>query len=195
MSLEHARDYPAQSLGVIAFGTKHADNLENALRTRLRDMNDSQLARFFSETADEPFFIKNIERVQGDERDVIILSVGYHKAANGSLPYRFGPLNQDGGERRLNVAITRARLAYASRVRIHTPRHGPGPLDRKRRGIAAQYLEFADSGGVALGGDVSDVPLNPFELDTTPPLTGQGHSSHSPIRRRGLPLGLRLRAS
>ena len=64
---------------------------------------------FFATEREERFFIKNIERVQGDERDVIILSVGYHKAANGTLPYRFGPLNQEGGERRLNVAITRAR--------------------------------------------------------------------------------------
>ena len=163
--LEHARNHPDQSLGVIAFGTKHADNLENALRMRLRDVNDDQLAPFFSETADEPFFIKNIERVQGDERDVIILSVGYHKAANGSLPYRFGPLNQDGGERRLNVAITRARL------RMHLvcafTHHDMDPGRSTARGVELlrQYLEFADSGGVALGGDVSEVPLNPFELD------------------------------
>ena len=172
--LEHARDYPKQSLGVIAFGSKHADNLENALRTRLRDVNDSQLSRFFSETADEPFFIKNIERVQGDERDVIILSVGYHKAANGSLPYRFGPLNQDGGERRLNVAITRAR----SRMHLVCAftHHDMDPGRSTARGVELlrQYLEFADSGGVALGGDVSDVPLNPFELDILHRLQDKG---------------------
>ena len=79
------------------------------LRLRLRGLGEHALNKFFSEEARERFFTKNIERVQGDERDVIILSVGYHKAANGSLPYRFGPLNQEGGERRLNIAVTRAR--------------------------------------------------------------------------------------
>jgi Family of unknown function (DUF6444) len=54
------------------------------------------------------FFIKNLERVQGDERDAIILSIGYGKNARGDLPYRFGPLLSEGGERRLNVAVTRA---------------------------------------------------------------------------------------
>ena len=94
---------------MIAFGSHHGDNIEEALRRRLAAENDRTLDPFFATEREERFFIKNIERVQGDERDVIILSVGYHKAANGTLPYRFGPLNQEGGERRLNVAITRAR--------------------------------------------------------------------------------------
>ena len=53
-------------------------------------MNDSALDNFFSDRNTERFFVKNIERVQGDERDNIILSVGYHKDVNGKLPYRFG---------------------------------------------------------------------------------------------------------
>src|SRR5205823_2291462 len=61
------------------------------------------------EATKEPFFVKNLERVQGDERDAIILSVGYGKTADGRMLYRFGPINNEGGERRLNVAITRAR--------------------------------------------------------------------------------------
>ena len=107
--LEHARDVPRETLGVIAFGQHHADNIENALMRRLGEVNDPSLDEFFSETNEERFFVKNIERVQGDERDVIILSVGYHKDANGNLPYRFGPILHEGEERRLNVAVTRAR--------------------------------------------------------------------------------------
>ena len=57
----------------------------------------------------EPFFIKNLENVQGDERDVIFISVGYGHDENGYLSMDFGPLNKEGGERRLNVLITRAR--------------------------------------------------------------------------------------
>ena len=76
---------------------------------RLSQMNNSSLDDFFSIRNEERFFVKNIERVQGDERDAIILSIGYHKDGNGNLPYRFGPILQEGGERRLNVAVTRAR--------------------------------------------------------------------------------------
>ena len=107
--LEHARETPDETLGVIAFGQHHADHIENALLRRLSEVNDPSFDDFFAETNEERFFVKNIERVQGDERDVIILSLGYHKDAQGNLPYRFGPILQEGGERRLNVAVTRAR--------------------------------------------------------------------------------------
>ena len=108
--LKHARESPHETLGVIAFGQHHADNIDNALVRHLSEIHDPSLDDFFSEKNEERFFVKNIERVQGDERDAIILSVGYHKDATGNLPYRFGPILQEGGERRLNVAVTRARL-------------------------------------------------------------------------------------
>ena len=163
--IEHARECPDETLGVIAFGLKHADSIEEALRVRLRDMADSSLDKFFSATAQERFFVKNIETVQGDERDVIILSVGYHKDARGRLLYRFGPLNQDGGERRLNVAVTRAR----SRIHLVSSfsHQDMEPGRSKARGVELlrQYLEFAASGGSELGAAVSEEPLNPFEMD------------------------------
>lgn len=129
---------------------------------------------FFSEQARERFFVKNIERVQGDERDVIILSVGYHKARDGSLPYRFGPLNQEGGERRLNVAVTRAR----SRIHIVSSftHHDMEPGRSSARGVELlrQYLEYAASGGLQLGASPTSIPLNPFELDVQKRLEENG---------------------
>ena len=83
-------------------GIKHADRIEEALRRALHDRDD--LDDFFDETKPERFFVKNLERVQGDERDAIILTVGYGKTPDGRMLYRFGPLNHEGGERRLNVA-------------------------------------------------------------------------------------------
>src|SRR5215471_11192217 len=68
-----------------------------------------ELEGFFDPTGLERFFVKNLERVQGDERDAIIISIGYGKDRAGNLPLRFGPLLAEGGRRRLNVAITRAR--------------------------------------------------------------------------------------
>ena len=170
----HARDHPNESLGVIAFGIHHANNIDETLRNRLREINDHSLDEFFSEDAEERFFVKNIERVQGDERDAIILSVGYHKAANGSLPHRFGPLNQEGGERRLNVAVTRARsrMHLVSSFSHHDME--PGRSSARGAELLRQYLEFAASGGGELGTPLSDTPLNPFELDVLQRLEARG---------------------
>ncbi|MGC5776650.1 DUF4011 domain-containing protein [Paenibacillus pabuli] len=105
--IEHFRDYPGQSLGVIAFSEAQA----SAIETELAILRNSNLRyeRFFQEGAHEEFFVKSLENVQGDERDVIFLSVGYAKAADQSLHYNFGPLSKARGERRLNVAVTRAK--------------------------------------------------------------------------------------
>ena len=162
--LEHARENPDETLGVIAFGQSHADNIDNALIRRLREMNDPSLDEFFSERNEERFFVKNIERVQGDERDTIILSVGYHKEANGNLPYRFGPILQEGGERRLNVAVTRARSRLTLVSSFSHRDMDPDRSSAKGVELLRQYLEFAASGGDYLGSDVRAVPLNPFEL-------------------------------
>ena len=105
--LDHAEHRPDESLGVITMGIKHADRIDAALRAQLTERRD--LDDFFREDRDERFFVKNLERVQGDERDAIILSIGYGKAPDGHMRYNFGPLNKDGGERRLNVAVSRAR--------------------------------------------------------------------------------------
>ena len=172
--LQHASEYPDESLGGIAFGSDHAENIDNALRSRLRETTDSNFDSFFAEDAQECFFVKNIERVQGDERDVIILSVGYHKAADGTLPYRVGPLNQQGGERRLNVAITRtrSRIHLVSSFSHHDMESGRSTA----RGVELlrQYLEFAASDGVHLEDEHSKTPLNAFGLDVLNRLKDRG---------------------
>ena len=103
----HCRTYPEESLGVIGFGIEHANRIEEGLRLARAD--DPSLDRYMDEwVVKEPLFVKNLERVQGDERDAIVISVGYGKSPDGRLYYRFGPINNAGGERRLNVAATRA---------------------------------------------------------------------------------------
>ena len=112
--------------------------------------------------------------MQGDERDVIILSVGYHKAANGTLPYRFGPLNQEGRERRLNVAITRARSRIHLVAGFSYHDMDPGRSSAEGVELLRQYLEFAASGGTAMGGNLSEEPLNAFELNIQRQLENRG---------------------
>ena len=172
--LDHARETPDESLGIIAFGQRHADNIDNALMRRLGEVNDPSLDEFFSESNEERFFVKNIERVQGDERDAIILSVGYHKDPNGNLPYRFGPILQEGGERRLNVAVTRARSQLSLVSSFSHRDMDPGRSSARGVELMRRYLEYAASGGVTLGSTVHDVPLNPFELSIMEGLQKRG---------------------
>ena len=103
----HAEKSPDRTLGVIAFSIAQRDTIRLEWERRRREQ--PQFEAYFDEDNAEPFFIKNLEMVQGDERDAIIFSVGYAKDESGKLIYNFGPLNQAGGERRLNVAVSRAR--------------------------------------------------------------------------------------
>jgi superfamily I DNA and/or RNA helicase len=98
---------PAKTLGVAAFSKARAQRVEDELELLRRQ--DPSCEAFFAAHPEEPFFVKNLENVQGDERDVIMISVGYGRTAEGYVAMQFGPLLQDGGWRRLNVLITRAR--------------------------------------------------------------------------------------
>jgi hypothetical protein len=105
--IRHAQENSSKSLGVIAMGIKHAMRVQGALDQA--QSKHPELAEFFDHGREGRFFVKNLERVQGDERDCIILTVGYGKDRAGNLPLRFGPILSAGGMRRLNVAVTRAR--------------------------------------------------------------------------------------
>ncbi|MFP3544387.1 DUF3320 domain-containing protein [Rhizobium sp. SIMBA_035] len=113
--IRHALQSPDLSLGVAAFSIKQRREIQDQLEL-LRRL-DPQTEPFFHSHPSEPFFIKNLENVQGDERDVILISVAYAKNAQGFMGMRFGPLGSEGGERRLNVLISRAKRrceVYAS---------------------------------------------------------------------------------
>ena len=107
--LLHAKESPNLSLGVVAFSVRQRDLILDELET-VRNQHP-ELDDFFSEDGIEPFFVKNLENVQGDERDMIFISVCYGRREDGKLALLFGPINREGGERRLNVLATRAKLA------------------------------------------------------------------------------------
>ncbi|HEX2253963.1 MAG TPA: AAA domain-containing protein [Thermoanaerobaculia bacterium] len=172
--IRHALERPEESLGVITMGIKHANRVQAALDQELRLHPD--LADYFALEREERFFVKNLETVQGDERDAIILSVGYGKLPDGSLPHRFGPLTQEQGHRRLNVAITRARrrMTLASSFS-----HREVDLNRSgSRGVELLkgYLEYAASGGrrLPLLDTQGTVPPNHFESDVQAALANRG---------------------
>lgn len=145
---EHIDKHADRSLGIIAFSEKQQSTIEEAVQ-KFRERNP-MYEKFFSEDKEEPFFIKNLENVQGDERDTIIFSICYAKNPNGRMYMRFGPLGHQGGERRLNVAITRAKHNIKLVGSIM-----PYDIDlskTKSEGIRMlkDYIEFAMKGSVVL---------------------------------------------
>ena len=145
--LSHARTRPGESLGVIALGMKHATRIDDALRVALTDGVDLGVGDFFDEDRTERFFVKNLERVQGDERDAVILSIGYGKTPHGRVLYRFGPLNLEGGERRLNVAITRARRRMTVVSSFTAADLDPTRLKARGALMLRDFLSYAAEGG------------------------------------------------
>ncbi len=180
---DHARLRPGQTLGVIAMGIEHAERVTEALR--LARAEDRELDRFAASHEHEPLFVKNLERVQGDERDAIILTVGYGKGPDGRMRYRFGPLLQQGGERRLNVAITRARSRMTVVSSFAAEELAEDRLRSEGGRMLKRYLAYAASGGTDLGTWATE-PGEPdgFEADLRRRLAGAG-----------LPLTPRLGAS
>jgi very-short-patch-repair endonuclease len=174
--LEHAQKRPQESLGVITMGIKHANRVQAALDRALELR--PELSDFFSLGREERFFVKNLETVQGDERDAIILSIGYGKTPNGDLPHRFGPLTQEAGYRRLNVAVTRAKRRMCV---ISSFSHHEVDLNRSgSRGVQLlkAYLEFAANGGRRMAEEeqADEVGLNAFEADVRDALASRGIS-------------------
>ncbi|GAA2363303.1 hypothetical protein GCM10010170_060080 [Dactylosporangium salmoneum] len=171
--LQHAQVRPNESLGVITMGITHAERIDLALRKALAAR--PELHPFFAETSTERFFVKNLERVQGDERDAIILSIGYGKNSAGRLLYRFGPLLLPGGERRLNVAVTRARRRMTLVSSFTAADMDPARTTSDGVRLLRAYLEYAESGGTGLTGAASAFSqLNAFEQDVRDRLAAAG---------------------
>ncbi len=171
--MRHATEQPHLTLGIVAF----SQGQRQVLRQRIEQLRRENPAAepFFRAYPTEPFFVKNLENVQGDERDVILISVGYGRSADGTLTMNFGPLNQDGGERRLNVLITRAR----QRCEIFTNLTADD-IDLRRTnapGVMAlkQFLQFAQTGQMGdLPPETSSIPAR-FEDVLAAELRAQGY--------------------
>ena len=154
-----ARPHEARlTLGVAAFSMAQRQAIQDELERLRRD--DPASEPFFAPGGPEPFFVKNLETVQGDERDVIFISVGYGRTADATLAMNFGPLNGDGGERRLNVLITRARL----RCEVFSSLTADDiDLDRTRaRGVRALKSFLAYAQERPLDGDARLQASQPF---------------------------------
>ena len=118
---------------------------------------------FFASTQEEHFFVKNLETIQGDERDTILLSIGYGKDGTGRLYRNFGPLNHEGGERRLNVLITRARercVVFSNFRASDLHLDGNAPFGTK---ALRMFLDYAENRNLEIHKSVDDDTGSSFE--------------------------------
>ncbi len=170
--MDHFRCCPGKSLGVGAFSIKQQQAINTEIELARR--RDPEMERFFARDREEHFFVKNLETIQGDERDVIFLSIGYGFDAGGVLTRNFGPLNQEGGERRLNVLITRARekcvvfSSFRAADLSLAADAGPGPRALK---VFLDYAENRTLSSVAQQGESG----SPFEEAVFEFLRARGH--------------------
>src|SRR5690606_25143254 len=190
--LHHYRTRPDLSLGVVAMSDAQAHAIEEAVE-RARTAHPD-LERFFSEDRLHGFFVKNLETVQGDERDVIILSVGYGRGPDGRLTMAFGPLNRENGWRRLNVAVTRAR----HRVEVVSSISGSEIREGSNRSLNhfKKYLDYAERGHAVLEhAPLADdaAPESPFEESVLDVLTGWGYDVQPQVGVGGYRIDMAVR--
>jgi very-short-patch-repair endonuclease len=170
------------TIGVVTFNGEQQKLIEDLLDEARR--KEPSLEAYFADTELEPLFVKNLESVQGDERDIIYFSTTYGRDAAGALAMNFGPINRPGGERRLNVAITRARHELCVFASLQ-----PEQIDLTRtQSIGVRdlkhFLEFAQRGPRALAeavtGSVGGFD-SPFEEAVAKALTSRGWQVHTQV--------------
>lgn len=193
LCVDHAQSN-ITSLGVIAFSKAQEEAIREAINEKIKLF--PQLADKLDEVSDkkEAFFIKNLESVQGDERDTIIISVGYGPDQNNNVHNRFGPINSKGGYRRLNVAVTRAKdkVICVSSMKFYQM----NPPETSRGAVLLQkYLEYAEKGREVLVAskilkkDVAEADSD-FEISVQNALENLGYVIHRQIGASGFSIDL-----
>ena len=193
--LFHRRHHPDATIGVVALSTAQQRAVENEIGRRWG--SEPELRLLDSDDRLDGFFVKNLESVQGDERDIIILTIGYGPDENGKLTMNFGPLNREGGQRRLNVAITRARqrVEVAATISAGDIVSGNPSINHLRR-----YLDYAERGypalAVDLEGSMGDAE-SLFEEEVLNSLRSMGYDPAPQVGVAGyrIDIGVRVPAS
>lgn len=185
--LAHARELPDKSLGVVALSVSQRDTIQEAVDRLSRD--HAELRHFCGEGRNEAFFVKNLENVQGDERDVIFISIGYGKDEDGYMTQSFGPVSNEGGERRLNVLFTRSKRQCRvfssirhSDIRVDTKHVGPQVLRR--------FLRYAETGEFDIPKITGREMDSPFEVAVAKALQKEGYKIEAQVGSAGFLIDL-----
>lgn len=193
---QNIEKYPNRSLGVVAFSVAQQDLIDTLLDKRRKRTSEKEF--FFKNDGNEPFFIKNLETVQGDERDTIIFSVAYGADEQGRLLHNFGPLNRAGGERRLNVAVTRAKCNVQLVSSMHYTDIDLKHTSAQGAKLLREYLDYAENGSIALERTITVSPFeqfdSEFEMEVCDYLRSKGFTVDTQVGCSGyrIDLGLKM---
>jgi len=174
--VEHMMKYREESLGVVTLNQTQRDLIEDLLDKKLRNLAEAQT--YISEWEEKgwPFFVKNLENVQGDERDIIFISTTFGKAPGTDKPRQnFGPISRPDGWRRLNVLFTRARRKielFTSMLPEDIVLDSKTPAGTK---ALKEYLDFAKRGVLTTINLSEREPDSDFELSVGDMLRNQGY--------------------
>ncbi len=170
---EHIKKHPDLSLGVGTFNMNQQQLILDELEQRRR--NDPSLEFFFAKKGEDQFFVKNLENIQGDERDVIIISITYGPDEFGRIRYNFGPVNGENGWRRLNVIFTRAKRCLKVFSSMHGDEIDPAKVQSQGAKLLRDFLIFAEKRPRDLTISNTKVEIDtPFELSVYEELTKRG---------------------
>lgn len=188
--LEHARRSSMYSLGVGAFSQSQQRAIEDQVELMRRQEKDPRVEAFFSADREEPFFVKNLETIQGDERDVILLSVGYGPDRYGKVSMNMGPLNKDGGWRRLNVLVTRSRRRCEIFSSMRSDAIRLDATDAEGVRALKDYLATAETGALQESAVPKGGFQSPFEREVFDGLVARGFEVHSQVGIAGFHVDL-----
>ncbi|MBK8870757.1 MAG: DUF3320 domain-containing protein [Elusimicrobia bacterium] len=181
--LRHVKESPLLSLGVVAFSQSQQEAIQDEVE--LLRTQDPAFNEFDKQHPTEPLFVKNLETVQGDERDVIFISIGYGRDKDGFVSMNFGPINKDGGERRLNVLITRAkvRCELFSNIRARDFRVS----ETQALGVHSlrTFIHFAETGELDIPTPTGREPMSPFEEAVIERLRAHGYKVEPQVGSAG----------
>jgi very-short-patch-repair endonuclease len=192
-ALRHMRERPSESLGVVTLNATQRELVEDLFEQQVKA--DPVAQRFIETRADglEPFFIKNLENVQGDERDVIYISVTFGRSAAGQVYQRFGPINGPTGHRRLNVLFTRARkrvVVFASMLAEHI---NASPSSSWGVRALKGYLHFAQTGVLEQASFSGRPPDSDFEVEVSDALRARGFETVAQVGVAGYYIDLAVK--
>ncbi|HEY0661305.1 MAG TPA: DUF3320 domain-containing protein [Lysobacter sp.] len=182
--ISHALTTPNLTLGVAAFSTQQRRAVFDEIELLRRQHPETE--GFFGAHAHEPFFVKSLENIQGDERDVILISIGYGRDSHGNVSMNFGPVSNEGGERRLNVLISRAK----SRCEVFSSITDDDiDLERGRgKGTAALklFMHYARTGRMQIDKSAEEHKDGVFEQEVAAALRSRGYDFHTNVGEAGI---------
>lgn len=181
--LHHIKENPKVSVGVVAFSLAQQEAIQDELE--LLRAQSPIFNEFDRHNPTEPLFVKNLETVQGDERDVIYISLGYGRDKDNFVSMNFGPVNKTGGERRLNVLITRARVRCEVFSNIKSSDLRVAETQSTGVQTLKTFLHFAETGELDIPALTGREPMSPFEEAVIEQLRKHGYKVEPQVGSAG----------